>query len=176
MCRHTPGLFRHRSRAKFFFITWVDDFLIKSDPSTDDLKHFCSILALKYPIKFEPTATSYISYRINLKRHADDHSRDTLSIDMRGYVDAGLASLEFTPTCKPKTPIVYVTPTYGSTITQTTTIDLSPPATPQQQKYLRKAVGIFRYYAQAIDSTASGDTYLLTLFWMFSTALRTNEA
>ena len=72
---------------------------------------------------------------------------------MRGYVDAGLASLEFTPSHRPKTPIVYITPTYGSTITQTTTTDLSPPATKQEQSYLRKAVGIFRYYAQAIDGS-----------------------
>jgi hypothetical protein len=153
MCRHTPGLFRHSTRKKLFFITWVDDFLIKSDPSTDDLEYLRSALANKYPIKFQPTASSYISYRISLFRHPSDHSLDTLTIDMRGYVKAGLEALGFTPTSKPGSPIVYVPPTYGSSKIQVNPIDTSAPATPEQQSFLRSAVGIFRYYAQAIDTT-----------------------
>ena len=105
MCRHTPGLFRHRTRPKFVFITWVDDFLIKSDPSTDDLDHFLTILALKYPIKVAKSASSYISYRISLQRHPTTPSLDSLTIDMRGYVNAGLEALGFTPTSKPAPPI-----------------------------------------------------------------------
>ena len=67
MFRHTPGLFYHTTRSSFRFTTWVDDFLIKSDPTTDDLAHFIKILKLKYPIKFVPVATtSYIGYNKNL--------------------------------------------------------------------------------------------------------------
>jgi len=32
-------------------------------------------------------------------------------------------------------------------------IDTSPPATPEQQSFLRSAIGIFRFYAQAIDGS-----------------------
>jgi hypothetical protein len=63
MCRHTPGLFRHTTRKKLVFITWVDDFLIKSDPSTDDLEYFRSALANKYPIKFQKVATRHARIR-----------------------------------------------------------------------------------------------------------------
>jgi hypothetical protein len=43
MCRHTPGLFKHRTR-KIVFVTWVDDFLVKSNPATTDLKFLLDAL------------------------------------------------------------------------------------------------------------------------------------
>lgn len=64
MCRHTLDLFRHRQRTRIFFETWVDDFLIKSDPATDDLSYLQTVLALKYPIKFQLKATAYLGYNI----------------------------------------------------------------------------------------------------------------
>ena len=153
MCRHTPGLFYHDTRHSFRFATWVDDFIIKSDPSTDDLSHFITILRQKYPIKFEPTAKSYIGYHIQLKRFLD-HSLDTLTIDMVDYATSGLQALAFRQTSKPNSPIIYTPPVYGSTI-QLAPIDDSPAATSEDQTYLRQAIGIFRYYADAIDSTLS---------------------
>ena len=152
MCRHTPGLFYHDTRTSFRFATWVDDFLIKSDPSTDDLLFFINILKLKYPIKFVPNATSYIGYRIRLTRNITNHSLDRLHIDMVDYATSGLASLGFIQDSYPNSPIIYTPPKYGKGI-QLTPIDTTPSATVQQQEYLRKAVGIFRYYADAIDAT-----------------------
>jgi hypothetical protein len=153
MCRHTPGLFRHKTRKHFFFGTWVDDFIIKSNPATTDLAHFIDTLSLKYPIKFENVASAYISYRIVLYRHPTNHSLDTLTIDMRGYVTAALSVLDFTPTYNPGSPIIYIAPVYGLTLPQTEEIDNTPRATPEQQSFLRSAVGMFLYYALAIDCT-----------------------
>ena len=153
MCRHTPGLFYHDDKPSFRFATWVDDFLIKSDPRTNDLTTFIEILKLKYPIKFEPVAKSYIGYKIQLTRNPD-HALDTLSISMPGYVASGLSDLNFTATSKPNSPIVYVPPVYGGAV-QLIDPDESPPATSEDQAYLRRAVGIFRYYADAIDSSLS---------------------
>jgi hypothetical protein len=131
----------------------VDDFLIKSDPATDDLSHFIGILKLKYPIKFVPVATSYIGYNIQLQRH-HDHSLDSLTISMIDYTTSGLQSLGFLQTSKPNSPIIYTPPSYGGAV-QLTPQDDTPLATPLQQSFLRKAIGIFRYYADAIDSTLS---------------------
>jgi hypothetical protein len=151
MCRHTPGLFRHRSRKSFVFATWVDDFLIKSNPNTTDLSYFTDALSKKYPIKFTESATSYLGYRIQLRRHSDP-SLDTLTIDMPDYVTQSLIDLNFTATSKPNSPILYEAPVFGAS-TQFEPTDDSPPATDAEQSYLRRAVGMFRYYAQAIDST-----------------------
>ena len=150
MCRHTPGLFRHRQRTRIFFETWVDDFLIKSDPATDDLTHLQTVLALKYPIKFQLKATAYLGYNITLYRHPTDPQLDRLTIQMRDYVQSGLAALNFTATSKPGSPILYTPPSYGNSI-QYEAVDDSPPASPEQQTFLRSAVGIFRYYCDAVD-------------------------
>ena len=154
MFRHTPGLFYHTTRSSFRFTTWVDDFLIKSDPNTDDLAHFIKILKLKYPIKFVPVATSYIGYNLNLFRHPTNPSLDSLTISMNDYATTGLRSLDFKQTSRQNSPIIYTPPSYGGAIQQAT-LDDTPLATTVQQSFLRQAVGIFRYYADAIDSTLS---------------------
>jgi hypothetical protein len=152
MCRHTPGLFRHRTRKSIFFATWVDDFIIKSNPRTTDLKFLTSILSKKYPVKFTLHATAYIGYRVTLFRHPTNPSLDSLTIDMPDYVTSALQALSFVPTSTPNSPILYEPPVYGAT-TQYDHVDSTPAATAAQQTYLRKAIGSLRYYAQAIDST-----------------------
>ena len=150
MCRHTPGLFRHRHR-RIVFATWVDDIICKSDPSTNDLEFLLDVLQKKYPLKVDHNATAYLGYRIRLHRDQDP-SLDTLKLNMPNYVKAGLSSLGFVSDSHPNSPIIYEAPIYGAAI-QFEPIDDSPPASPEEQAYLRKAVGIFRYYAQAIDGT-----------------------
>jgi hypothetical protein len=129
----------------------VDDFVVKSDPRTTDLQFLRTILEQKYPVKFSEHASAYIGYRVTLHRDRDPN-RDTLTIDMPDYVTTALQRINFTPSSKPNSPILYEPPTYGAS-TQFELIDSSPPATPAQQHFLRQAVGSFRYYAQAIDST-----------------------
>jgi len=150
-CRHTPGLFRHRKRKSLVFGVWVDDFMVKADKRTNDFQFLCKALRDKYPIKIAINATSYIGFRINLYRD-NDPRLDTLTIDMPDYVMAGLTALHFVPTSKPNSPILYEAPTYGAAV-QFEQIDESPPATIEEHHFLQKAVGIFRYYAQAIDAT-----------------------
>jgi hypothetical protein len=91
---------------------------------------------------------------INLTRNLANHDRDTLVISMQGYVHAGLSALNFVPSSKPNSPIVYTAPNYSGAI-QETIVDTSPLVSPEDEHYLRSAVGIFRYYADHIDSTLS---------------------
>ena len=136
ICRHTPGLFRHRTRRSIVFSVWVDDFLVKSNPKTGDLQYLLDCLRKKYPIKFNLVATSYIGYRINLYRDADPRL-DTLTIDMPDYVKTGLASLTFlVRSYSPNSPIVYEAPVMGASI-QYETVDDTPPASAEQQSFLR---------------------------------------
>ena len=151
MTKHSPCIFTHDTKSTIF-TTFVDDFLIKTDSRTNDFDHLKDILELKYPIKFQAQATKYLGFTISLKRF-QNHSLDSLTISMPGFVKKGLQMLEFKQTYHPKSPSIYTAPVYGNKI-QFEEEDNSPLASTTQQAYLRKAVGIFRYYAQCIDGVA----------------------
>ena len=131
---------------------YVDDFLVKHDRRTDDFKHLCTTLQLRYPIKIEPVANRFLGIRIQLNRHPTDNSLSTVTLDMPLYAQKGLASLGFKPTYNPRSPIVYEAPKYGAA-QQFAHIDTSPLATPEQQSYLRAAIGLFRHMANAVDNS-----------------------
>ena len=152
MHRHTPGLFYHETRTSIHFSTWVDDFAIKSDPATDDLEHLINVIAMKYPYTFHLHATKYLGIDIDLHRDPTNHANDKITLAMKGYVKGGLKTLGFQRTYSPKSPMTYSAPIYGPS-TQYEIIDSSPPATATEQSALRQSVGIFRFYADAIDST-----------------------
>lgn len=151
MCPHTPGLFLHATRSSIQIVNYVDDFLVKHDKRTDDFKHLCTTLQRRYPIKIEPVANRFLGIRINLFRHPTINTLSTVTLDMPTYARKGLESLGFTPTHNPRSPIIYEAPQYGAA-QQFAHVDSSPPATPEQQSYLRKAVGIFRHMANAVDN------------------------
>jgi hypothetical protein len=73
---------------------------------------------------------------------------------MIDYVTSGLKSLQFKQSSKPNSPIIYTPPSYGGSI-ELAHLDETAPASPTQQSFLRQAIGIFRYYADAIDSSIS---------------------
>ena len=152
MCPHTPCLFKHNERPTIRFTTHVDDLLIKSDSRTDDYDHLCNALLAKYKIKAHRQATSFLGIHINLQRDPKDHSNDYLRIDIPNGVRKTLKALNFTPTGKPRTPMMYVPPTYSKD-DQYEVQDTSPPATSAEQHYLQQAVGYFRWYAPAVDVT-----------------------
>jgi hypothetical protein len=151
MTAHSPCIFTHDTNSTVF-TTFVDDFLIKTDSRTNDFDHLKKILELKYPIKYQEEATKYLGFTISLKRFPN-HELDSLTISMPGFVKKGLQMLNFKQTYHPKSPSVYTAPIYGNKI-QFEEEDSSPPATKLQEAYLRKAVGIFRYYAQCIDGVS----------------------
>ena len=131
------------------FCEWVDDFLILYDTRTNQLQDFARILKLKYPFKMNPTATSYLGYQINMYRHPSDSMQDYLDISMPNYAQNGLAKLKFTPTRHPKSPSSYVQVIY-SKHPQLEEEDKSPAASPSDKLYLQTAIGIFRYFAEAV--------------------------
>lgn len=151
MCRHTPGLFTHATRASIFIVNYVDDFLVKHDRRTDDFHHFCTTLRSRYPIKIEPIANRFLGIRININRHPTNNSLSRATLDMPMYAHKGLATLKFKPTYNPRSPMIYEPPNYGAA-QQVASIDTSPPATAAEQSHLRASVGIFRHMANAVDN------------------------
>lgn len=145
---HTDCLFTNPTNS-VQFVTHVDDFLIKSDGRTDDVQHLVNHLSTKYTLNFNRTATSYLGAKISLSRNSNPHLH-SVTVSMPHYVQAGLDVLSFTPTYHPNSPEQYQAPTYSNADTIEVTDD-SPPASPAQQSFLRKAVGIFRYYVDAVD-------------------------
>jgi hypothetical protein len=147
--RHTPCLFRHKSKP-IFFATHVDDFAIKSDKRTTDLHDLTSALKLKYQLKLTENAVSFLGAAIRLSRHPTDHSRDELGVSMPNFVRAALTELKFTPTYNPSSPMLYTGPTYTKA-DMDEPIDNSPLASIADGAKLRKSVGSFRWYAPAVD-------------------------
>ena len=131
------------------FITHCDDFLIKSDGRTNDVQHLVDQLSSKYTLNFNKSASAYLGAKISLSRNSNS-LLDTITVSMPHYVQAGLDVLNFTPSYHPSSPEQYQAPTYSNADTVEVTDD-SPPATQAQQTFLCKAVGIFRYYVDAVD-------------------------
>jgi hypothetical protein len=145
----TSCLFKHTDPANHMrFGTIVDDFLIKY--TTDaQLDHLIATLETKYPIKVKRDTTAFAGLTIDLQRHPTTPSKDRLTISVPNYVKNGLSKLRFTPTANPGSPSTYEPPTYGQA-TQLEEIDSSPPASAADKLYLQTAVGIFRWWADAV--------------------------
>jgi hypothetical protein len=50
-------------------------------------------------------------------------------------------------------PRPHTIPTYGATVQYAKTIDASPAATKNKEKYIRQVISVLLYYGQAVDST-----------------------
>ena len=151
-CPRTPCLFYHTDRPSIRFPIHVDDILVLHDQRTDDFDHLCSILRLKYSIKVQPVANSFLGIRIDLQRNHRNHSLDELRISIPGGVRKALQRLKFVPTHNPGSPMIYTPPTY-TTADQLEAVDDSPSASAADRQYLMEAIGYFRWYSPNVDPT-----------------------
>jgi hypothetical protein len=145
----TVSLYTHVTNS-IKLVSHSDDLLIKHDKRTKDIYHLSDSLKHQYQHKLTLEAKSYLGASIRLYRHPTDHSRDELGISMPLFVRAALTELNFTPTYKPASPMIYTPPTYTKA-DMNEVVDTSKPASIDQIRLLRKAVGKFRYYAPAVD-------------------------
>lgn len=145
---NTPCLFRHTTRDLMFTLV-VDDFLVKYQ-NLADYQFLCTILQQAYTITFSPIATKYLGFTITR-----DRDKRTLSLTMPGYVQRALDRFQFVaPTRKVHNPSIYVTPTYGHNGPQLpVAVDDSPLLDKDGIKRLQEIIGVFLFYARAVDST-----------------------
>jgi hypothetical protein len=72
---------------------------------------------------------------------------------MPGYVEAALKRFNVpTPTKPTISPAVYLSPDYSSPDYEILD-DTSPPTSPEETKFIQEVIGVFLYYARAVDST-----------------------
>jgi hypothetical protein len=149
-CKHTTCLFRHDTRDIKFALV-VDDFGVKYK-SKDDADHLIGVLQLLYEIKINWKGDKYLGWAIKYDRTAH-----TLSISMPHYVARALKSLGIEKTARnTDSPSIYQKPVYGHRV-QTVTEDTSAPIDATRAKTLQRIVGIFLYYARAVDNLMARD-------------------
>ena len=144
---HTPILWQHETRDTIFTLV-VDDFAIKYT-SLENAKHLLNALQAKYTISEYWEAKLYIG--ITLKW---DYIKQTVDLSVPGYVAAAL--LRFCHQLKNNkqlSPHQHVAPTYGAKVQFAEPEDDTPLLPEERIKFIQQVVGVFLYYAIAIDNT-----------------------
>jgi hypothetical protein len=145
-CPNTPALFRHRHQ-NFAFTLVVDDFGLKYSNEAD-LNMFLAVLRQQYVITEDRAATQkYVGITIS-----HDRVNNTIQLAMPGYVHKALKRFEHPTHMGANSPAVYNPPQYGQHI-QYEKPDTSPPVQPSARTRLQEIVGVFLFYARAVDST-----------------------
>jgi hypothetical protein len=144
--RHTPCLYKHESRPVTFSLV-VDDFGIKYK-GEDNLQHLLTSIRELYILKVDPTGGKYVGLTIQFDRKAR-----TCAISMPGYVQKALERFGITKgSSNTNSPAIYTPPKYGQS-EQLTVIDDSAPLPADRAKRIQEIVGVFLFYARAVDPT-----------------------
>jgi len=145
---NTPCLFRHDTRNIMFTLV-VDDFGVKYS-NLVDFEFLADILRKRYTMTTTSQATQYLGMTISRNRLLR-----TITLSMPAYVSRALKRFNVSPPSRPvHNPMVYLPPVYGSTTPQ-----LAPPPdhSPSLDKAgilrLQEIIGVFLFYARAIDGT-----------------------
>ena len=141
---NTPCLFRHVTRNIAFTLV-VDDFGVKYTDKAD-AEYLIATLKELYELTINWSGDKYLGFTI---KH--DKSMRQLSISMPSYIGTALKRFGHLITHGAASPAVYTPPHYGSTKPQPATVDDSEPLSPADAKVLQEIVGVFLYYARAVD-------------------------
>jgi hypothetical protein len=143
---NTPCLFRHDTYPTAFTLV-VDDFGIKY-AKKEHADHLLNALRELYIMTVDWEGSSYIGIKIDYDKQAR-----TISLSMPNYVKNALKRFNVTtPTHATDSPLLYTPPSYGSK-TQQTYVDTSPSLPSEGVKRIQQIVGVFLYYARAVDPT-----------------------
>ena len=143
----TPGLWKHDTRDLAFSLV-VDDFGVKYT-STSDAKHLMSVLRQHYTVSEEWDGARYVGLTLNW-----DYDARTCDISMPGYVERALQRFSHPPPTRPQdSPHAWQKPNYGAKTQYAATPDQTPVLDAANQKLVQEVIGVFLYYARAVDST-----------------------
>ncbi|GFH50519.1 hypothetical protein CTEN210_06995 [Chaetoceros tenuissimus] len=143
---YTPGLFKHKTRGTVFSLV-VDDFGVRYT-SQDDANHLINALEEKY------TITKDFEGKIFLGLHLDwDYKKRIVRITMPDYVKKALAQFQHKfPTHPQHSPHPCAKIKYGEKV-QYAKETVPTDMTKEQLTYCQQVIGVFLFYARAIDST-----------------------
>jgi hypothetical protein len=145
-CRNTPCLFKHATNGVTFTLV-VDDFAIKYTDKAS-VEHLFASIREECRLEVDWAGSKYIGMSVEYNR-----KERWLDIWMPGYIAAALKRFGVVPSAKPTHGPMHFTPvTYGKQ-QQLVEHDDSPPASDAQARFIREVVGVFMYYARAVDIT-----------------------
>ena len=146
-CPNSPCLLRHATRPIAFSLI-VDDFGIKYKGREHAL-HLLNVLKEAYKITEDWGGTSYVGLTI-----AIDRDKRTAAISMPGYVAKALKRFGIVKAHHDtNSPLLYTPPAYGRRTQQLATEDTSAPLSLEETTFIQQVVGVFLYYARAVDPT-----------------------
>ena len=149
--RHTPGLWKHNTRATIF--TLVDDFAIKY-ASKKYADHLLQALRAKYTISMDWEASLYIG--ITLKWN---YTAVNVDLSMPKYVARVLHKFKqalqkfHTDNKSEYSPHKHVEPNYGQKFQYAEPTNDAPTLDSVDINLIQKIVGTFLYYGIAVDNT-----------------------
>jgi hypothetical protein len=146
-CPNTPCMFKHISNSVAFTLV-VDDFLIKYTDVTHS-EHLIKSLSELYTVTTQMGNTQkYIGITMlyNRKEHY-------IHWCMPGYVEKALRRFHRLNLKGADSPCIYIPPQYGQHTHDVLPDPPSDPLTPAQIKELQEIVGVFLFYARAVDPT-----------------------
>ena len=144
---HTPGLFKHITKP-IQFILVVDDFGVKF-VSQDDALHLINHLKTKYTATISWEGKLFCGIAIKW-----DYNKRTVELSMPNYVKKALLRFNHPHPNKPEhSPHPWTAPQYGAKQQLTDKIVPFEALTPKQKLWVQEVVGVFLFYARAIDST-----------------------
>jgi len=147
MCPNTPCLFRHESRQVAFSLV-VDDFGIKY-LRQEDAEHLLAALQSLYKITVDWKGKKYVGITIEHDRQAR-----TITLSMPKYVENALARFGVQLRKAVHSPAIFTPPAYGRKAPQPAQKkDTTPRLTQSEAKRVQEIVGVFMYYARAVDSS-----------------------
>ena len=143
--KHTPGLFKHTTRPVMFCLI-VDDFGVQYT-GDDNAQHLLKTLEEHYTVTTDYSGTEFCGLHLEW-----DYVQRKVRISMPGYVARALQRFAFTSTRKINTPHKHTVPQYSAKV-QMTNPDNTPPLPATAITTIREIIGVFLYYARAIDNT-----------------------
>jgi len=146
-CTQTPCLFIHESNGIAFTLV-VDDFLIKYQTQTS-IDHLTAALRELYVITTNfNTTQKYVGITLTHNRAAG-----TIDMSMPGYVQKALLRFKRSSLRGANSPIIYVPPRYGRFQQEVHPEAPSTPLTAAEILEIQEIVGVFLFYARAVDPT-----------------------
>ena len=137
----TPCLFKHVINGLYFT-------LVVDDRNRSSLEHLFASIREEYEFEVDEAATKYIGMTLTY-----DRPGRTITLSMPGYVQAALKRFGVTLDSKlTHCPAKFEPILYGQKV-QYATSDDSPMVSESQTTFIREVIGVFLYYARAVDPT-----------------------
>jgi hypothetical protein len=115
-----------------------------------DVEHLLSIIRRHYAkVSVDWNAPQYCGMQLDW-----DYENRTVNISMPGYVERALYRFAHPPSDRPEdSPYEWKRPQYGVKIQMADTADTSPKLDASGTKHVQEVIGVFLFYARAIDNT-----------------------